>query len=77
MTVKELINELQQYPEESEVRLAMQPNWPFEYSISDVVYTPPVLNDNEEEEEIGIVYLAEERQIGYLPGIISEELGWR
>ena len=36
MTVAELIEELQQFDEELEVRLMEQPGWPFEYSIKGV-----------------------------------------
>ena len=79
MTIEELIRELEGLPQDTEVRFASQPSWPFEYSISDVVYTPlaeSVLNEDDEEEEIGIVYLGEGRQIGYLPGVVKDELGW-
>ena len=36
MTVEELIEELHQYEPETEVRLAQQPHWPFEYAIGRV-----------------------------------------
>jgi hypothetical protein len=35
--IYELIEELQQYDEATEVRLAQQPSWPFEYAIGSVV----------------------------------------
>ena len=53
---------------EKEVRFASQPNWPFEYSIED--------NYGEPVETANAVYLAEGRQIGYLPGEVKEQLGW-
>ena len=37
MTVEELIDELRQYEPETEVRLAQQPHWPFEYALGRVV----------------------------------------
>ncbi len=37
LTVAELIAELQNMPQDAEVRLAHQPSWPFEYAIDQVV----------------------------------------
>lgn len=68
MTVKELIYELRAFHPDAEVRLAQQPKWPFEYSIGDIVQV-----DLEDEE---VVYLGEGSQLDYLPGQVSEELGW-
>jgi hypothetical protein len=39
--IYELIEELQQYDEATEVRIAMQPHWPFEYSIGAVAEAKP------------------------------------
>ena len=76
MTVQDLIYELEQLDGDTEVRFASQPNWPFEYSIDEVLVTETDgRNDNGEEKEI--VYLSEGRQLGYLPANVSEELGWR
>lgn len=33
MTVRELIEALEQFDDDTEVRLAFQPSWPFEYSL--------------------------------------------
>ena len=66
MTVEELLEILEGMNPEAEVRLAMQPSWPFEYSISDYV----------ESEDGYTVYLAEGRQLDYLNGEIKEQLGW-
>mgnify|MGYP000974184265 CR=1 FL=1 len=123
MTIRDLVAVLEQYDEDTEVRLAMQPSWPFEYSIADVVAPgisrPPVGSrikwwdgrpceghvvhvDDESiiaEDDAGnghevmldmveacseapeecshVVYLTEGRQLGYLPGHVSEVLGWR
>ncbi len=45
MNVAELIEELEGMPPEAEVRIAHQPSWPFEYSLSSIVEvggeTPP------------------------------------
>jgi hypothetical protein len=41
MKVYELITELEQYDENAEVRLAFQPEWPFEHSIDSVVLADP------------------------------------
>lgn len=37
MTVQELIDELERYDNEAEVRFLAQPSWPFEYTIAAVV----------------------------------------
>jgi hypothetical protein len=65
VTVVELIEALSDYPEEAEVRLAQQPAWPFEWGIGEPVFVE------------GVVYVPEAGQIGYLPGAVSQELGWR
>lgn len=51
--------------ESDEVRFAGQPNYPLEYTIKSNVVI-----------EEGKVYLGEARQVGYLKGIIKEEMGW-
>jgi hypothetical protein len=116
MNVRDLINELQNYDEDAEVRLAFQPSWPFEHSIDTVagVSSDPLdsgyeaLRDDDgwyveaggeqldgpfetEEEALAacrthaeeeakdhgnVVWLAEGRQIGYLPGAACKALGW-
>ena len=77
MTVQELILELQQFDQDSEVRLAMQPAWPMEYTIDGVVSIHPEAEyDFEEEEGTGIVYLSEGSQVGYLSDEVRDELGW-
>lgn len=69
MIVEELIAELERLPEGTEVRLAMQPAWPFEYAIGSV--TNPIMF-----KETAVVYLTEGRQLGYLPEAAREEIGW-
>lgn len=75
MTVEELIDLLSDLPSDTEVRFASQPNYPFEYEIDNVVVVE-VENKRTGDFET-IAYLEEGRQIGYLPGSVSEELGWR
>lgn len=75
MTVIELKEALEGIPDDAEVRLAMQPSWPFEYSIGDVI---PIEPDEEApaDEEIQVVYLVEGSQLGYLPKEASDAIGW-
>ena len=44
MKVRQLIEYLEQYDPEGEVLLAMQPSWPFEYSIRKVISREKVLD---------------------------------
>jgi hypothetical protein len=74
MTVAELIYELEQMNPEVQVRFASQPNWPFEYSIVDVVQIE--IADRRTNEAVETVYLKEGRQLGYLPAEAKDELGW-
>ncbi|MGF6981403.1 hypothetical protein QFZ99_000879 [Paraburkholderia atlantica] len=85
MKVAQLLELLEGLPEDAEVRIAQQPNWPFEYAIADAVLVgpdghPPGYEPDEEQDEIpdeNVVYLVEGRQLGYLPGIAAREIGWR
>lgn len=74
MTVADLIEELKWMPEGAEVRFASQPNWPLEYSIGDVTSAEIENRSTGEAEEV--VYLAEGRQLGYLPSEAKDELDW-
>lgn len=67
MTVEELRTLIEDLPDDTEVRIAFQPNYPLEYAIDP---------DNCAERD-GVFWLAESHQIGYLTEGISEELGWR
>lgn len=71
MTVEELKGILDGYPDDTIVRFAHQPSWPLEYTISDRV----VLVEGDDAGP-DFLYLAEESQIGYLPGTVASELGW-
>lgn len=74
MTVGDLIAVLEEMPQEAEVFLAMQPSYPFEYDIADVVEIAP--DTTSKDFDPGRVYLAEGRQTRYLPGDARDELGW-
>ena len=67
MTAGELKEILEMVDDDTEVRLASQPSWPLEYAISDLYHVSA--KDN-------VLYLAEERQLGYLSGEVAESLGW-
>ncbi|WP_429554282.1 hypothetical protein [Paraburkholderia sp. MM5477-R1] len=69
MRVEELMEVLEGLPPHAEVRLAQQPNWPFEYSIGDIAEL--VTDDG------FVVYLGEGQQLGYLSGEAAESLGWK
>ena len=86
MQVRDLIEQLENMNPEAEVRFANQPSWPFENSIDSVEAVKQAeLTLTEKGEEFyepvadapEIVYLAEGRQLGYLPGHVSQALGWR
>lgn len=74
MTVRELINLLEDFDETAEVRIAHQPRWPFEYSIGDVVACDAVGDDEDDEDDSAeaaaaddapqVVYIGEGEQHG-------------
>ena len=76
MTVRELIDALENFDENQEVRLAQQPNYPFEYSIDNIVeFSAAGAKDDPYESEDSvrqdaddehIVYITEGQQLGYL-----------
>jgi len=104
MTLTDLIECLQEFadqhdPDTTEVRLAHQPQWPFEYAIGTIVDRDPlaefldeygdkptdddspeqdawVLAYEQASEQPKVIYIAESRQIGYLPGIVTKALCW-
>jgi hypothetical protein len=89
MTIKELIDTLTEMvesgtPDDTEVRLAQQPRWAFEYEIgrvTEVNLNEPDPDDDEEadgtDEDRYVVYIGEGSQLGYLSGIAARELGWK
>lgn len=70
MTVAELIAILEDFDGDAEVRLAQQPSWPFEYSIARFGV------EIAEVEGADVVYIAEGSQLGYLPGVARDAIGW-
>jgi hypothetical protein len=91
VNIREMIEQLeelaQEHGDQCDVRYASQPSWPLENDISTLAAVN--LGGDEEreetEEEPGqeatpdnvVVYLSEGQQLGYLPGAVCKELGWR
>ena len=73
MTAQEIIEILEGFPPDTEVRLMTQSNWPFEYSIRGVCTNQELdqcKERTEEEESVPfedppIVYIVEGTQLGY------------
>lgn len=75
MEAQELIERLQEhvdaYGPEAEVRLASQPNWPFEYDIKGCIDLLQLGDDEVEVDESGypkeppVFYIVEGHQLGY------------
>jgi len=72
MTVQDLIQELEQFDPDAEVRLAIQPEWPFEHAVGGVASAAPCrvewavrypIGDGDEDMEFveGDVFAAQER----------------
>ncbi|MCU0928810.1 MAG: hypothetical protein MUE62_06360 [Burkholderiaceae bacterium] len=92
-TLRYLIEQLQDmadtYGENTEVRIAHQPSWPFEYGIGEVVAGSEGDDDDgdddpreggaqrDDDDTPVVVYIGEGTQLGYLPGNASRALGWR
>jgi hypothetical protein len=83
MNVGDLKTFLEDLDDDLEVRFASQPAWPFEYDIQDIQIVD--LNENSTDEEIedeedkspyDVVYLIEGSQLGYLPSIVKDIIGW-
>ena len=73
MNKRELLELLEGVDYDTEIRCAHQPSWPFEYSIADVHIHEMACEDGEVDP---IVYLVEGQQIGYLPGLVKDQIGW-
>ncbi|MER0443035.1 hypothetical protein ABR738_00340 [Streptomyces sp. Edi4] len=65
MTVAELIEQLEGVDPDAPIRLAMQPRYPFEYTIGQVV-----------EAEDGTCWIGEGEQVGYLSEDATNALEW-
>ncbi len=81
MTVAELIEQLEQMNPDAEVRIASQPEWPFEYSIEQVreIHQHECDPDDalpmaDDQESIG--YIAEGQQLAYLNSSVAANIGW-
>lgn len=79
MTASELIDLLCGVDPDTEVRIAEQPSWPFEYAISGVVEVR--MGDREDgadpdDTSTSVLYLVEGEQLAYLPGLASRAIGW-
>ena len=76
MAIRDLIEALEEIAEQHDdnviVRLATQPSWPFEHSISEAV----AVEVEENGHDVNVCYLGEGRQVGYLPGAAAVALGW-
>jgi hypothetical protein len=68
MRVDDLMMELERFDPDTEIRIASQPSWPFEYTIKGVVDG----NELENEEYANVVYLVEGTQLGYFIRIVWE-----
>ena len=86
MNIRDLKNIIEDLDDDLEVRFASQPSWPFEYSIYDAYVIDLNVEydseddeylENEDDEPKDILYLVEGNQIGYLPGIVAREIGWK
>jgi hypothetical protein len=74
MKVGDLIELLEGVDEKAEVRLASQPSWPLQYHLHREVI------EGDDEDGGPVVWLVEAGQVydsPYLPGFVSEALGWR
>jgi hypothetical protein len=69
MTVGELIARLQRYPEDAEVRLMCQPDYPFEYSVDSTIQRSEIPSDHDDDdfddEDDSDVFILEGEQLGY------------
>jgi hypothetical protein len=65
LTVGYLLGQLQDLDLDLQVRLAINPDWPFAHLVSETL----VISD-------GHVYIAEDGQNGYLPADVRKALAW-
>ncbi|GGN23873.1 hypothetical protein GCM10011609_76990 [Lentzea pudingi] len=76
-TVGDLQDALEQYDRATPIRWAAQPGNPFEYTIGPVVRTPDDADgDGTEHHDPPVVWLGERDQVGYLPDLAANALGW-
>ena len=72
MTAAELIELLENVDPNAEVRLATQPQWPFEYSVGRALATDDLDTEQAGPDEENVVWLAAGSQSRYLPGHVAE-----
>lgn len=79
MRVIELLEALAEMPEDAEVRLASQPAWPMEFRLDGPVFVDEaqIARSPGDDWPGAVVYLTEAEHLGYLPGFVARELGWR
>lgn len=76
-TVGDLIAALDRYDPTTPVRLATQPGHPIEHTLGQVVCTPDdAEGDGTPRTDLPVVWLGEGEQVGYLPGLARDALGW-
>lgn len=68
MTVKDLIEQLEEMNPNAEVCFAFQPRNPFEYRVNDEIV---------QTEDTTKVFLADDGQVSYLDEEVAELLGWQ
>lgn len=68
LTIGQLLELIEGLPDDTPLRLATQPAWPFEFICGE----PVVVST----EDGPVVYLPEAKQLGYLSGDVTHELGW-
>jgi hypothetical protein len=85
MTLRQIIDHLSELAEDhgddTEVRLAQQPNWPFEYAVDEIVAVTNVDDDDDDDADTDagaetVVYIGEGAQLGYLSGAATKALDW-
>lgn len=82
MTLDELIQQLnelrEEFPGDTPVRLAFQPQWPFEHSIGQIVACefPDESAIDDEEVAYPVIYIGEGGQIGYLARDVANAFNW-
>lgn len=74
-TVGEMIDELQEHDRNLPLRLAVQPGHAIEHTIAGVV-AALVTPDHSGSLETEVVYVGAGDQVGCLPRVVSDELGW-
>ncbi|WP_434447683.1 hypothetical protein [Lentzea sp. E54] len=76
-TVGDLQDALEQYDRATPIRWAARPSYPMEYTIGQVVCTPDdAEGDGTVRHDPPVVWLGERAQVGYLPELAANALGW-